>query len=204
MHRIRWLPSRSVRKDSIPSTRAMTTTDSVDRLADRSSRTSCSSSPTGNTTRSAVRLLRPHAHRRRLDTQCWQRTPMSTQLTCSSSRSTYPRRSAAASASDPNCFPSTAIDSPAGAGALSVPTGAVGFSGAYYNNILTTVNSVDWNISDKDQFRARFNYSKIDGLDVCGTDPRVLDGRSHAERDHHGQRVPYLLAEPEQRSAHRV
>ena len=82
-----------------------------------------------------------------------------------------PAASAAASASDPNCFPSTAIDSPAGAGALSVPTGAVGFSGAYYNNILTTVNSVDWNISDKDQVRARFNYSKIDGLDVSGQIP---------------------------------
>jgi hypothetical protein len=53
----------------------------------------------------------------------------------------------------------------------AVPMGDVGFSGSYYNNYFTTVNSVDWNISDKDQFRARFSYEKWNGTDIFGQIP---------------------------------
>ena len=53
----------------------------------------------------------------------------------------------------------------------AVPIGDVGFSGSYYNNYFTTVNSVDWNISDHDQFRARFSYEKWNGVDIFGQIP---------------------------------
>jgi hypothetical protein len=53
----------------------------------------------------------------------------------------------------------------------AVPLGDIGYSGSYYNNFFTTVNSVDWNISDKDQFRARFSYEKWNGTDIFGQIP---------------------------------
>jgi hypothetical protein len=40
-----------------------------------------------------------------------------------------------------------------------------------FSNFLTTVNSVDWNISDKDQFGARFSYEKWNGTDIFGQIP---------------------------------
>ena len=43
--------------------------------------------------------------------------------------------------------------------------------GSYYNNYFTTVNSVDWNISNKDQFRVRFSYEKWNGTDIFGQIP---------------------------------
>ena len=82
-----------------------------------------------------------------------------------------PAAASAASATDPNCSASTAIDSPAGPLTLIVPTGDIGFSGASYTNYFTTVNSVDWNISDKDQVRVRFNYEKQTGLDTAAQLP---------------------------------
>ena len=65
-----------------------------------------------------------------------------------------------------NCPATSAI----GANA-AVPIGDVGFSGSYYNNYFTTVNSVDWNISNKDQFRVRFSYEKWNGTDIFGQIP---------------------------------
>jgi len=47
----------------------------------------------------------------------------------------------------------------------SVAIGDVGFSGANYQNTLTTVNSVDWDISQKDQVRGRYAYSKNNAID---------------------------------------
>ena len=82
-----------------------------------------------------------------------------------------PAAATAAGANDANCFSSTAIDSPAGKGTLIVPTGDIGFTGASYSNNFTTVNSVDWNISDKDQVRVRINYEKLTALDVAAQIP---------------------------------
>jgi hypothetical protein len=73
---------------------------------------------------------------------------------------------APAKPTDLNCAPSTSIDSPAGPGALTVPIGDIGYSGASYSNTLTTVNSVDWDISQKDQVRGRYAYSKFNAFDV--------------------------------------
>ena len=77
-----------------------------------------------------------------------------------------PAAGAAAPAGDANCPSFTSIGNNA-----VVPIGDVGFSGAYYFNTLTTVNSVDWNISDKDQVRVRVNYEKFNGLDIAGQIP---------------------------------
>jgi len=76
-----------------------------------------------------------------------------------------------ASATDLNCASSTSIDSPAGAGALTVPIGDIGYAGGYYNNTLTGVTSIDWNISDKDQVRGRYAYAKNTQIDVSGQIP---------------------------------
>ena len=47
----------------------------------------------------------------------------------------------------------------------SIPIGDVGFTGASYFNYLTNVNSGDWNISSKDQLRARYAFSNTSQLD---------------------------------------
>lgn len=80
-----------------------------------------------------------------------------------------PAAASAASPTDANCFGSTSVGSPSGS--ITVPTGDIGFTGGSYTNTLTTVNSVDWNISDKDQVRLRFNYEKINGLDTAAQIP---------------------------------
>ena len=72
---------------------------------------------------------------------------------------------AAASASDLNCAPTTTVLG------TTIPVGDVGFSGAWYNNFLTTVNSVDFNISEKDQLRLRYAYEKNDATDISAQIP---------------------------------
>jgi hypothetical protein len=57
------------------------------------------------------------------------------------------------------------------AGYANVPIGDIGYSGANYQNTLTTVNSIDWNISQKDQVRGRYAYSKFDQIDFNGQIP---------------------------------
>ena len=146
MRKTRWSRSRSVRRDSIPSTRAMTTTDSVDRLADRSSRissfffTNWEYNPVGNVTSS---------------TACAPTAAGYTMLAADSSVNAtnllqFKKYVPAAEAQAPlpngsaNCPATSAI----GANG-QFRSGDVGFSGSYYNNYFTTVNSVDWNISEK-------------------------------------------------------
>jgi hypothetical protein len=48
---------------------------------------------------------------------------------------------------------------------VNIPIGDVGFTGASYFNFLTNVNSADWNISAKDQLRARYAFSNTNQLD---------------------------------------
>jgi hypothetical protein len=50
----------------------------------------------------------------------------------------------------------------------TVPLGDVGFSGGNYNNWMTGVHSLDWNISEKDQIRGRYAYSKNNQIDNAG------------------------------------
>ena len=56
------------------------------------------------------------------------------------------------------------VDPTKGTGPL-VQIGDVGYTGAAWNNTLTGVNSVDWNISSKDQLRVRYAYSKYSAID---------------------------------------
>ncbi len=66
---------------------------------------------------------------------------------------------------DVNC-PAWAFGYGDGAGGPgSVAIGDIGYGGANYQNYLTTVNSIDWDISQKDQVRGRFAYSKINAID---------------------------------------
>ena len=53
----------------------------------------------------------------------------------------------------------------------TIPIGPVGYSGSWYNNYLTTVNSVDFNMSEKDQLRLRYSYEKNDFTDTAGQIP---------------------------------
>ena len=74
-------------------------------------------------------------------------------------------------AGDANCPGSTSIDSQAGAGALTVDIGDIGYAGGYHNNTLTGATSMDWNISDKDQVRGRYVYEKNDQTDIAAQIP---------------------------------
>ena len=79
-----------------------------------------------------------------------------------------------------NCASSTAIDSPDGA--LSIDTGEVGYAGALYNNTLNGLISTDWNISDRDQIRVRYAYSKNNAIDTAGQIPTfwlIVPARNH-------------------------
>ena len=71
-----------------------------------------------------------------------------------------------APSSDANCSGSSSIGSNA-----DVPTGDLGYAAAYYNNFLTGVASLDYNISTKDQLRGRYAYEKNNFMDVSGQIP---------------------------------
>ncbi len=75
-------------------------------------------------------------------------------------------KQAATDGSDPNCLGTSPIGSN-----TAVPIGDIGFSGASYSNFFTGVSSIDWNISDKDQFRGRYAYEKTNANDIFGQIP---------------------------------
>lgn len=80
-------------------------------------------------------------------------------------------------AGDANCPGSVSVG-----GNAVLPIGDVGYSGAQWNNFLTGVNSVDWNVSDKDQVRGRYAYEKNNAIDIAGQIPAfwtVLPQRFH-------------------------
>jgi hypothetical protein len=52
-----------------------------------------------------------------------------------------------------------------------IPIGDVGFTGPSYQNTLTTANSVDYNISEKDQVRGRLLWAKQNGFDTAASLP---------------------------------
>jgi hypothetical protein len=70
-----------------------------------------------------------------------------------------------ASATDPNCASSTSV--------LGTPVeiGDIGYAGAQYFNVLTGVISGDYNISDRDQLRARYSHEKLTQIDVSAQIP---------------------------------
>ena len=60
---------------------------------------------------------------------------------------------------------------PEGVTTYTIPIGDIGFTGPSYQNTLTTANSVDWNISEKDQLRGRLAWSKLNGSDTSASLP---------------------------------
>jgi hypothetical protein len=52
-----------------------------------------------------------------------------------------------------------------GTGTVNVPVALVPITGSTFTNAYYSTNSMDWNISDKDQVRGRYVYNKLDGLD---------------------------------------
>ena len=55
--------------------------------------------------------------------------------------------------------------------AVNIPIGDVGFIGPSYQNTLSTANSFDYNISEKDQLRGRLAWTKLDGFDTAAQLP---------------------------------
>jgi Carboxypeptidase regulatory-like domain/TonB dependent receptor len=49
---------------------------------------------------------------------------------------------------------------------VNIPIGDVGFLGPSYNNTLSTANSFDWDLSQKDSVRGRLGYVKYDAIDT--------------------------------------
>jgi len=72
---------------------------------------------------------------------------------------------AQASPTDPICSPTSPVLG------VTIPVGDVGFAGNNYINTLTTVNSADWNISEKDSVRGRLGWEKYDAVDFAGQIP---------------------------------
>ena len=74
---------------------------------------------------------------------------------------------AAPSIAGPNdpCSASTAFQGAA------IPTGVVNTNGAYFTNNYTTANSIDYNISEKDQLRGRWVYARSTSLDIAANLP---------------------------------
>lgn len=70
-----------------------------------------------------------------------------------------------AAATDLNCAASTTV------GSSDVEIGDRGYGAGYYNNWLTGTTSMDWNISEKDQVRGRYLYSRNTQIDVAGQIP---------------------------------
>ena len=58
---------------------------------------------------------------------------------------------------------------------VNIPVGDVGFSGGFYTNTLSTANSLDWNISEKDQVRGRLAWVKYDAVDNAAQIPAFYD-----------------------------
>jgi Carboxypeptidase regulatory-like domain/TonB dependent receptor len=57
------------------------------------------------------------------------------------------------------------------AGASNIPIGSVGFIGPSFSNTLSTANSFDYNISEKDQLRGRLAWVKFDPIDTAAQLP---------------------------------
>ena len=55
--------------------------------------------------------------------------------------------------------------------AVNIPVGDVGFLGSSYQNFLNTANSIDYNISEKDQLRGRLAYTKNPAYDTTAQIP---------------------------------
>jgi len=79
-----------------------------------------------------------------------------------------------ASATDPNCGEDNGDGSGLSTTVVNgnlIPLGAVGFGKGYYNNNLNLAFTMDWNISDKDQVRGRYLYTKNSQIDIAGQIP---------------------------------
>ena len=58
-----------------------------------------------------------------------------------------------------------------GAATVNVPVALRPVTGSTFTNGYYSTNSIDWNISDKDQLRGRWIYNRVDGLDSAASLP---------------------------------
>ncbi len=65
----------------------------------------------------------------------------------------------------------SSVDPGFGAAAVNVPIGDIGFIGPSYINTLSTANSFDYNISEKDQLRGRLAWVKYNPIDTSAQLP---------------------------------
>jgi hypothetical protein len=73
--------------------------------------------------------------------------------------------------------PSTISVQPGGVGqTFNVPVGDIGFIGPSFQNTLSTANSFDYNISEKDQLRGRLAWSKLTQEDTAASLPTFWTG----------------------------
>ena len=81
---------------------------------------------------------------------------------------------------------------PAPAG--SVPIGAVSICAPAFENFENFVQSIDYNISSRDQFRGRYVYNKLDEIDHTLRTCRLLHHPAFPLPSVHSRRVPHFLA----------
>jgi hypothetical protein len=77
----------------------------------------------------------------------------------------------AASVAGPDSACPSAFDWNTGAGTTSIEEGLVNTNGSWFSNTFTTTNSIDYNISDKDQLRGRWIYQHFTSLDTTANLP---------------------------------
>ena len=62
-----------------------------------------------------------------------------------------------------------------GSNFVNIPIGDIGYSGGFYVNNLSTANSFDWDISQKDSVRGRLAWTKYSALDNAAQIPAFYD-----------------------------
>jgi hypothetical protein len=68
------------------------------------------------------------------------------------------------------------ITNPSAAGGVtSIPVALVPITGSTFTNQYYSTNSVDFNVSEKDQVRARYVYNKVNGLDAAASLPTFFN-----------------------------
>lgn len=73
------------------------------------------------------------------------------------------------------CAASTEPITGPGGGATNIPVALVPITGSTFTNQYYSTNSVDFNMSDTDQFRGRYVYNKLDGLDAAASLPAFFN-----------------------------
>jgi hypothetical protein len=82
-----------------------------------------------------------------------------------------PAAAAQANSADPNDACLVGGNPFAVVNGAQIPVGGIGFTGSFFSNTYSTVNSVDWNASANDQVRFRYIFSRNTALDTSSQLP---------------------------------